>query len=246
TSPHLYNLLHEKEKTNAFGTVRKNRKDMPKMEEKLKGGECTNRSTHNLLALKWRDKKDVWMLSTSHSDDFVETKKINYQTGEPKRKPKCVADYNALMGAVDKIDMILSSLHCVRKSTKWYKKYFFHLLDLAIYNAYILYKEANEKIVTFEKFHLLLIKDILREYPPDRVEAKGGRSHSDDLPFRLTERHFPTSCVTNENRKHSSRRRCAVCTKNNRRSDSRYECKKCNVGLCIEPCFEIYHTIQNY
>lgn len=246
TSPHLYNLLHEKEKTNAFGTVRQNRKDMPKMEEKLKGGECVSRSTHNLLALKWRDKKDVWMLSTSHSDDFVETKKINYQTGEPKRKPKCVADYNALMGAVDKIDMTLSSLHCVRKSTRWYKKYFFHLLDLAIYNAYILHKNTNEKIVTFEKFHLRLIKDILREYPPDRVETKGGRSHSDDLPFRLTERHFLSSCVTNENRKHSSRRRCVVCTKNNRRTDSRYECKKCNVGLCIEPCFESYHTIQNY
>lgn len=89
TSLHLYNLLHEKGKTNAFGTVRQNRKDMPEMEEKLKGGECVSRSNHNLLALKWRDKKDVWMLSTSHSDDFVETKKNNYQTGEPKRKPKC-------------------------------------------------------------------------------------------------------------------------------------------------------------
>ena len=180
------------------------------------------------------------MLSTSHSDDFVETKKINHQTGKPKRKPKCVADYNALMGAVDKIDMILSSLHCIRKRTKWYKKYFFHLLDLAIYNAYILYKSANNKTRTFEKFHLLLIKYILQEYPPRRVEAKGERVRSDDLSFRLTERHFPTSCITKENNKRSSRRRCAVCTKNNRRTDSRYECKKCNIGLCIEPCFEIY------
>ena len=61
------------------------------------------------VALKWRDKKDVWMLSTSHSDDFVEIKKTNYQTGKLKRKPKYVADYNALTGAVDKIGMILSS-----------------------------------------------------------------------------------------------------------------------------------------
>ena len=46
------------------------------------------------VALTWCDKKDVWMLSTSYSDD-LKTKKINYQTDKPKRKPKCVADYNA-------------------------------------------------------------------------------------------------------------------------------------------------------
>ena len=138
------------------------------------------------VALKWSVKKVVWSLCISNSDDFVEIKRINYQIGEPKRKPKCVADFNALMGAVDKIHMILGSLDCVRKITKWYKKYFFHLLDLAIYNAYILYKSANNKTGTFENFHLLLIKHILQKYPPRRVEAEGGKVHSDDLPFRLT------------------------------------------------------------
>ena len=93
----------------------------------------------------------------------LKQKEMNYETGKPKRKPKCVADYNALMGAVDEIDMMLSSFHCVRRSTKWYKKYFFHLSDLAIYNAYILYKSANNKTETFENFHLLLIKDILQK-----------------------------------------------------------------------------------
>ena len=112
------------------------------------------------VALKWSVKKVVWSLCTSNSDDFVEIKRINYQIGEPKRKPKCVADFNALMGAVDKIHMILGSLDCVRKITKWYKKYFF----LAIYNAYILYISANNKTGTFENFHPLLVKDILQKY----------------------------------------------------------------------------------
>ena len=30
------------------------------------------------------------------------------------------------MGAVDKTDMILNSINTVRKSLKWYKKFFFH------------------------------------------------------------------------------------------------------------------------
>ena len=98
------------------------------------------------------------MLSTCHSDDFVGTKKSNYQTGKPKREAVC-SGLRALMGAVDKIDMIFSSLRCVRKSAEWYEKYFFHLLDLAIYNAYILYKSANNKTGTFENFHLLPVKE---------------------------------------------------------------------------------------
>jgi hypothetical protein len=43
TSPHLYDLLH-KRKTNAFGTVRKNRKDMPMIDGKLLQGEFDFRS----------------------------------------------------------------------------------------------------------------------------------------------------------------------------------------------------------
>ncbi|XP_017792764.1 PREDICTED: piggyBac transposable element-derived protein 4-like [Habropoda laboriosa] len=35
---------------------------------------------------------------------------------------------------------IVNSINTVRKTLKWYKKFFFHMLDLSIYNAYILYK----------------------------------------------------------------------------------------------------------
>lgn len=47
-------------------------------------------------------------------------------------------------------------------------------LDHAIYDAYTLYKSANNKTGTLENFHLLVIKDILQTYPPRRVEAKRG------------------------------------------------------------------------
>ncbi|CAK9809115.1 PiggyBac transposable element-derived protein 4 [Anthophora quadrimaculata] len=51
TSPLLYTLLHDK-KTNAFVTVHKNRRQMPRMDEKLKRGETCYRSTDILLAMK--------------------------------------------------------------------------------------------------------------------------------------------------------------------------------------------------
>ncbi|CAK9830500.1 PiggyBac transposable element-derived protein 4 [Anthophora retusa] len=64
-----------------------------------------------------------------------------------------------------------------------------------------------------------------------------------DNPLRLIERHFPS--LYKPPRKNRNRR-CVVCTANDKRRESRYECKDCNVGLCVEPCFRIYHTELHY
>ncbi|CAL7937381.1 unnamed protein product [Xylocopa violacea] len=186
TSPRLYTLLH-KNKTNAFGTVRKSRKEMPHMDEKLKRGEICYESTDILLAMKWHDKKEVWILSSAHAATLIETEKRDYRTGLNKKKLSCIADYNSNMGAVDRVDMILSTLNSVRKSVKWYKKLFFHLLDLAIYNAYILYQNSTGSKQKFSEFHIALIKDILRKYPQNRSMAGGEKRKSEDLPFRAYE-----------------------------------------------------------
>ncbi|XP_046398242.1 piggyBac transposable element-derived protein 4-like [Ischnura elegans] len=126
SSPALFCWLHDRA-TNACGTVRRSRRDMPRMEEKLKKGELRFRSSEKLLALKWCDKREVWMLSTCHSAGVIETTKKDRQTGVVTKKPECIVDYNRFMGAVDKADMMLSSIESVRKSLKWYKKFFFPL-----------------------------------------------------------------------------------------------------------------------
>lgn len=41
------------------------------------------------LALKWQDKREVWMLSTGHSVEYKDCKKKNYQTGEQIQKSSC-------------------------------------------------------------------------------------------------------------------------------------------------------------
>ncbi|KAJ8976675.1 hypothetical protein NQ317_004758 [Molorchus minor] len=63
-------------------------------------------------------------------------------------------------------------------------------------------------------------------------------------PERLTGRHFPALVP------HNKVRRCIVCSQTKlqakKRSESRYMCGKCNVGLCVQPCFEVYHTKQTF
>ncbi|KAG8238149.1 hypothetical protein J437_LFUL017262 [Ladona fulva] len=132
TSPILYlNLM--KNDTNVIGTVRKKRKNMPKKLAAMafKKGEVHTLFSRSLLALRWRDKKDVDMLSTKHSNaSMKETgKKRRRKDGseESVSKPACVIDYNRGMGGVDKQDQQLACFPVMRKFMKEYKIFFLHV-----------------------------------------------------------------------------------------------------------------------
>jgi hypothetical protein len=87
--------LYERTTTYACGTVRKYRKNLPAMYEKLSKGEFTFRTTdEKLIVLKYCDKKEVFMLSTTYDHDAASTGKINRQTRMQVMKPKCILEYN--------------------------------------------------------------------------------------------------------------------------------------------------------
>ena len=77
------------------------------------------------MAIKWKDKKDITLLSTIHTDNLVEVETATRN----KIKPKVIADYNHTMGDIDKMDQNLENYYVPRKGTKkYYKKVFFHHL----------------------------------------------------------------------------------------------------------------------
>lgn len=63
-------------------------------------------------------------------------------------------------------------------------------------------------------------------------------------PLRFQEKHFPAVYISDKSKSQNPMRRCAMCSKKGKRRTSRYYCKQCNVGLCVVPCFELYHTQQ--
>lgn len=240
TSPNLFDTLH-KMKTNACGTVKTSRKNMPKITTKLSSGEFTYRACEKLLTVRYKDKREVNMLSSSHAPD-VKCIGRKRDTGRQVFKPTCIVDYNTYMGAVDQTDMLLSSIECVRKSNKWYKKVYFHLLDMAVLNSYQMYKTTSSNYVSIEKFHLNLVKQIIEKYHVPLTRTGGGRPRMEnDGALRLSERHFP-SFVPPTERKQKPTKRCVVCSKHSKRAESRYMCSVCGVALCVVPCFETYHT----
>lgn len=245
TSPALFSYLFAN-KTNACGTVKANRKGMPVMNKKLKMGDIECKASQNILAIKWHDKRDVKLLSTIHTNELAPSNKIDQNTGENVLKPVAILDYNKNMGSVDRSDMMLSTTETVRKSVKWYKKTFFHLFDLAVLNASILYRELTKKDYPVKEFQINLIKQLLRTYhTPEQRNRAGRRPEDADSLLRLSARHFPTFLSATESKPNPTKR-CIVCVKNKKRKETRYVCEPCNVSLCVVPCFEIYHTKKNY
>jgi hypothetical protein len=218
------------------GTVRRNRKEMPKMTEKLKKGQVESRHTDNMLAIRWMDSREVCMLTTLYTGIMRQTGKTDRKTNTPIVKPDCVIDYKYI-GAVDRSDMI-SSVECVRKSFKWYKKFFFHHLDITLLNSHALYNVKTGENIALADFQLALIREIFQKFHTPRPTSKSGRFVSGDQPRRLTERHFPVPVPPTPN-KAKPARICHVCAnttkKPQKRKDTKFMCAECDVSSCLHP-----------
>ncbi|XP_042578774.1 piggyBac transposable element-derived protein 4-like [Cyprinus carpio] len=186
TSPSLFNHL-----LRACGTVRANRKGIPRFRDGMSSGEADFKSCEEMLAMKWHDKRDVHMLTTVNSAEMSPSGKIYHTTGNEKIKPQCVLDYIKKMGGVDKVDMMDSFVGCTRKTLKWYKKLFFHFVDLAVHNAFIVYKVKNDSSLTYQKFCKNLVRQLVEEHHTPQKPSSGDRPPAYN-PLHLTARHFPS------------------------------------------------------
>lgn len=120
------------------------------MTTKLKTGQTESHHINSMLAIKCKDCQNVVMLTTQYEDKMISSEKQDHQ-GNSIIKPLNVLKYNENMGAIDKTDMLLSSVECVR-TVKWYKKLFFHLIDLSLLNAYSVYKTCTGNIISLVDF----------------------------------------------------------------------------------------------
>ncbi|XP_022251164.1 piggyBac transposable element-derived protein 4-like isoform X2 [Limulus polyphemus] len=247
TCPQLADILIS-HTTDTYGTVKLVRKEMPpnlKM-KKLKKGEIMAYQRGKVTVMHWKDKKDVILLSTVHNAEMVDVEK----RGELK-KPKVVIDYNDSMGVVDKVDQHLSHYSIPRmQGKKYYKKVFFHLLEQAFWNSYVLYSKTGGQRKHLE-YRIVVIEKMIEKYHLPQFSSKGVRPGTTPNPLRLTERHFPDIIPATE-KKTNPTRQCAVCStqrdsKGKRvRRESRYYCPDCDVGLCVAPCFRVYHTKADF
>ena len=61
------------------------------------------------------------------------------------QKPAVIEDYNIYMGGEHKSDQLVTYYGFRRCPKKWWKRAFFHLIELAMVNAYTLYCYNTQK-----------------------------------------------------------------------------------------------------
>ena len=84
-------------------------------------------------------------------------------------------NYNKHTGSVDKSDQMILVNSSVHKTLKWTKKLFFHMLDLSVTNAFILYCKQVKKIK-----HLSFVQEVTERWSV-RVSKKVELEDQQDL-----------------------------------------------------------------
>jgi len=68
-------------------------------------------------------------------------------------RPNCITEYNKFMGGVDLLGSMVGRNKIRMKTRKYYMRMFYHIVDMAIVNCWILFKRKNPLIeITLPEF----------------------------------------------------------------------------------------------
>ncbi|XP_020603908.1 piggyBac transposable element-derived protein 4-like [Orbicella faveolata] len=246
------------------GTILENRKDFP---PSLKNGKQWAKGQPRgamrwerdppVLAMQWVDNRVVSMICTaSNANDKVQVKRKKreggaWQINNEVQQPLAFQAYNRYMNAVDRSDQILATHNVQRKCLKWWKAIFFHLIDLAVVNSFILFLEQQRRFPDYEQlqrppkynlqsFREELIRNICDLPPSDQPPAQT-RVHPQPPQGRFDVEHSPIFL--------DEKKDCVVCAKREKvrkrvyTSCSAPQCRGKHMHFTKDNnCWQIFHS----
>lgn len=250
TTHKLVQNLNRK-KTHFTGTLNINRKNFPPQLKTLKLDHRQSKSYRSerdgILTTAWRDKKakkHVIVVSTKAKAGNVAVRRRRAEV----EMPCLIHEYNQCMNGCDKVDQMVNYYgQFQRKTTKWWKRIFYWLLEVVQLNSYILYKLGNDlPKLTLKEYKLALVMQLLERSsqlegvnPPPRRSV--GRPATNPVPrLETTVKHLVDWVPQDRN--------CVVCSGPGRRKRTTYICTGCpdKPYLCPKLCFKLYHTKLEY
>ena len=198
------------------------------------------------MFLKWKDKRDVCVLSTncSPSEPDVTITRRGVGGAETRvQKPKVITDYNENMGGVDLSDQLRSYYPLARKSRKWYRYIFWFLGDVAITNAYILSNLCRRRPKdSLLEFKMQLAQQLIGGFVgrSDALHRQNFRRSLPAVEAQNVRDHFSIKIV-------GRKKECVQCKRAGRKTpkgyakETRDKCAQCDVPLCKLVCFAEYH-----
>lgn len=243
-----------------IGTFRKDRlPNLPFPEKKEKGPRgsykehITEENGQRISVVTWND-NDIVTIGSTLCGALPTSEVKRYNRKEKKfidiQCPKIVRVYNKHMGGVDLMDANIGRHHIRIKSKKWYFRLFYHLLDMAVINSWILYCAVSGNSITQKAYRVDLATTMCKlgvldtqkrgrpsSSPREQLQAKRMKA---SMAIR------PPIDVKKDKTDHwpiwdAKRNRCKMegCT-----AKTSVKCTKCNLNLCFHAgknCFKDYH-----
>ena len=237
------------------GTYRTNRIGFPKeltdkeTLKKMKRGDVVARYKGNTSCVVWMDKRPVYLVSNAFMPDTTSVKRKNADGFTSLIScPVGVANYNRYMGGVDLTDQLKGSYGYNRKSKRWWFRLFFHMVDLAVINSFILYRHCYQ----------IHCHPPLKFMPMSQLQfrcqlADGLVNHFSSRKQRGRAVASPVVSLTPSGHKIQDLRqlgvvkgRCEYCSlgehKRRKRKETVYGCPKCVKRLCPANCWTEFHS----
>lgn len=257
TSPTLLTDLL-KERTVACGAIRAGRPGYPKttvndLPEDSERGAIRWYRRDKLLFVKWKDSGEVNLCSTIHRAYAGDRVERRTEGGDgvwrkvPVPVPAAVKDYNKFAGGGDLSDALSSYCQVPHETRKWYKTLFFHLVDIAVVNSFVLHGELarlhGKEALTQKQFRETLQLELVRGSKSSAQDDDGGGGGLEEPSGRSRRAAMclPAFFSTDAT---CGRRACAMCKMADEKVKTPVYCTKCEVPLCHVParnCFKDWH-----
>lgn len=182
--------------------------------------------------------------------------------------PEIIREYNRHMGGVDLMDGLMGRYHIRAKSKNVMMRIFYHFIDMAATNAYVLYHRLNgekcsntfgsdddEKLSTLPTFREEIAEGLVTYSERRPVGRPSSRTSQIPIHLSLNSNNktvgkravHPVADVRYNNADHMSlwmgrdgKKRCKLC----KNSDTQHTCRTCKVHLCNNAqknCHAEYH-----
>ncbi|BES89619.1 Hypothetical protein NTJ_02426 [Nesidiocoris tenuis] len=211
----------------------------------------------SLNIVRWYDSKAINLISSYCSIQPINCCKRFDQKLKKHievERPNVVKEYNAFMGGVDLMDMLVELYRIDVRSTKWYSRILLWSINISVGWLGLLYrrhcKQKGLKPLPLLTFMSEIAHGLTTAYKPSEKRKRGRPSAEETQPAPKKRRLVapnPVKSVRFDHVDHMpefsiKKNRCRVCQKT-----TTVYCPKCNVHLCFTPnrnCAKKFHSSQ--
>ena len=218
--------------TTIVGTIRRNKPDIPlelqpnRQRAQYSSLFCFDREL-TLVSYVPTKKKAVILLSSMHHDTVV--------SDDGDRKPEIISYYNETKGGVDRMNQMVQTYSCKRKTNRWPMTFFFNMLDIAGIAAFVIWLARNPnwndgKLHRRRLFLHQLGRSLIDAHLNRRSQNK--KSMQRNVKLAMQTIGLPiTSSVADDASGRPKKQRCRLCT---RASDRKVavQCDHCRISCC--------------